>query len=101
MPGTFPRYVEILLWDVDPETIDLVAHQDYLLERIMSRGGWKAMCWLRDTVDISAMADFLRRRGSRPSRHESWHTGLSSRPSRPRTTPVAGPPDGPRDNTPE
>jgi len=34
-----PTELAWLFWDVDPVQIDLQHHRDYVLERIMSRGG--------------------------------------------------------------
>ena len=39
----FPLEVERLFWEVDPGTIDLAKHADYVPERVMTRGGWVAM----------------------------------------------------------
>ena len=52
-----------LFWDVDPGAIDLVGHRDYVIERIMTRGDWRAMRWLAEHVEKSELAAFLRRRG--------------------------------------
>ena len=38
---------------------------DYVLERVMARGGWVAMSWLRCAYAPEVLADFLRRKGSR------------------------------------
>ncbi len=54
-----------LFWEVKPEDVDLDRHGDYVLERVMSRGGWEAMCWLRAAYSPEAIADFLRRKGDR------------------------------------
>ena len=60
-----PAEVARLFWDVDPATVDLDRHRDYVLERVMARGGWTAMCWLRSAYAPDVLADFLRRKGSR------------------------------------
>jgi len=62
--STFPEPVRVLLWDVEPDTVDLDRHADYLMERIMGRGSWEAMRWLRRTYPREKVADFVRRRGS-------------------------------------
>src|SRR5262245_1443993 len=41
-----PEALHWLFWDVDPSAIDLVRHRDYVLERVMVRGDWQAICWL-------------------------------------------------------
>jgi hypothetical protein len=61
----FPAEVERLFWDVDPDTVDVVAHRDYVLERVMTRGTWQAMLWLRRTYPLEELASFLERRGDR------------------------------------
>jgi hypothetical protein len=59
----FPDEVGRLFWDVDPQSVDLIRHRDYVMERVMSRGGWAAMTWLRSVYSKEEMADFLRRKG--------------------------------------
>ncbi len=61
----FPDAVRILLWDVDPLAVDPAQHRDYLMERIMARGTWEAMRWLRRAYSQGELADFLRRKGHR------------------------------------
>ena len=58
-----PASVAKLFWEVEPSSIDLGAHGDYVLERVMSRGGWEAMQWLRATYSKAALASFIERKG--------------------------------------
>jgi hypothetical protein len=60
-----PGELAWLFWDVDPSTIDLEQHRDYVLERVMTRGDWLAMLWLVDNFRNAELAEFLRRRGDR------------------------------------
>jgi hypothetical protein len=62
----FPDEVRRLFWDVDPDSVDLERHRDYVLQRVMTRGGWIAMRWLRTAYPDAALADFLRRKGTTP-----------------------------------
>lgn len=62
---TIPVFVTRLFWDTDPAAIDLARHSDYVIERVMLRGGWDAMRWLREAYPTDVLADFLRRRGAR------------------------------------
>ncbi|MBK7585078.1 MAG: hypothetical protein IPI67_33430 [Myxococcales bacterium] len=63
MVGTvLPEHVRHLFWEVAPGDVDLIRHRDYVLERVMSRGGWQAMRWLRSTYARDDIADFLRRK---------------------------------------
>ncbi len=61
----FPPDVARLFWDVDPATVDLERHRDYVMERVMARGGWVAMQWLRRTYAPEQLADFRHRKGTR------------------------------------
>ena len=73
MSKPLPDYIARLLWQIDPSTVDLHSHRDYVLERVMQRGGWDAMRWLRRTYSRDALADFLRRRGDRlPPRERAY-----------------------------
>ena len=60
-----PGFVRTLLWDVDPGEVRLPEHRDYVLERVMARGGWEAMCWVRATFAAEVLRDFLERKGAR------------------------------------
>ena len=71
-----PEALHILFWDVDPRAIRLPEHADYVIERVMSRGTWAAMCWLRSTFDAHTLADFLRRKGSRLAPRERAYWSL-------------------------
>ena len=63
MAKALPAYIRTLLWDVDPETVDFNTHRLYVMERVMSRGGWDAMKWLRRTYSEAEMKDFLLAKG--------------------------------------
>jgi len=63
--ATYPDSVARLLWEVDSTAVNPVEHKDYVLERVMSRGGWEAMQWLRASYSREEIADFLQRKGQR------------------------------------
>jgi len=56
----FPASVLRLLWDVDHESIDADRDRRLILERVMTRGTWDAMCWLRQRYSAGEIAEFLR-----------------------------------------
>jgi hypothetical protein len=73
-----PPDIVLLFWDVDPATVDLELHRDYVLERVMSRGGCAAMRWLRASFPADVLADFLRRKGHRlPPRERAYWSLVS------------------------
>lgn len=81
MAEAVPDSVRRLFWDVDPEAVNLDEHADYVLERVMTRGTWEAMCWLRARYSKDAIADFLRRRGDRlPPRDRAYWALVSGEP---------------------
>jgi hypothetical protein len=57
-----PPEVRRLLWDVDPEAVDLVTHGDFVIERVMSRGSLAAMRWLRAAIALDVLVEFLGRK---------------------------------------
>jgi hypothetical protein len=60
-----PASVERLLWDVDAAGIDLRRDKALVMERVMSRGTWGAMKWLRSFYTPAELAEFVRREGAR------------------------------------
>jgi hypothetical protein len=58
-----PEAVRILLWEVEADTVDLERHRDYVMERVMARGSWEAMRWLRRAYSREQIADFVTRKG--------------------------------------
>jgi hypothetical protein len=73
-----PPGVARLLWDVEVSQLDLLAHADYILERIMARGDWEAMKWLRAVYSDQVRASFLMRRGRRLSPRDRAYWELVS-----------------------
>ncbi len=79
MPGSLPEFIRALFWDVDPDSVDLDRHQNYVLGRVMSRGGWAAMRWLRETYEAAAIADYLVDRGDQlPPRERAYWSLITS-----------------------
>lgn len=64
--AALPESVRRLLWDVDVDRIDADRDAEFILERVMSRGTWDAMKWLRARYPVEVVRAFVRERG--PSR---------------------------------
>jgi hypothetical protein len=60
-----PQVVARLLWDVDVAQLDLDRDRTLVLERVMTRGTWEAMKWLRRRYPNEVIAEFIRTRGRR------------------------------------
>ncbi len=73
-----PEAFHSLFWDVDPADIMLPEHSDCVLERLMQRGGWDAMKWVRTEFENSVLVDFLVRKGHRLAPRERSYWGLVS-----------------------
>jgi len=69
-----PEAMSWLFWDVDPSTIDLEKHRDYVLERVMGRGDLVAMRWIAAQFSRDVLAEFLARKGERlaPRERAFW-----------------------------
>ena len=58
-----PAFLYPLFWEHNPEEIDILRHSDSIMARIMERGTWEAMRWLRKTYEVPQIVLFLERRG--------------------------------------
>jgi hypothetical protein len=56
-----PSTVSDLLWDVAPAELRLPRHRDFLIGRILARGRWAAVTWLRRELSDAAIAKYLER----------------------------------------
>lgn len=65
MEVRIPPSVARLLWDVDPDQVELERDRELVFERVMSRGSWDAMQWLRARYPREQLADFVLREGQR------------------------------------
>lgn len=75
-----PDELHWLFWDVEPDSIDLEKHRDYVLERVMTRGNWQAMRWLVRTFPGRQLSDFLARKGERlPPRERAFWSLIAGR----------------------
>lgn len=89
-----PAALHWLFWEIEPTTVDLVEHADYVMERVMSRGNWAAMCWLRRVYGEAELAAFLRHRGERlaPRERAYWELVAGVAPSSDAQAPGGGRP---------
>lgn len=65
MSAAFPPDVVRLLWDIDPDALDLsrTTDRDIVMERVMGRGTLEAMRWLRSRFSKDELAAFVREKG--------------------------------------
>jgi len=70
-----PDFVKRLLWDCDPESVNLDSHPDFVIRRVMSEGGMEQMQWLRAQFGDESLREWLLRHdGARmdPRRLRFW-----------------------------
>lgn len=60
-----PKKFSYLFWDVNPRGLNVQAHRDYILERILEYGTMESVRWALKTYGRGGIADFLKRRGWR------------------------------------
>jgi hypothetical protein len=60
-----PEFVVSLFQEYKPGSLDIDAHADLIVERIMERGSFASMGWLKKTYPRQQLVSFLERRGKR------------------------------------
>ncbi len=77
-----PSFLHRFFWEYDPEVLDLHKHADVIMARIMERGTWQAMLWLRTVYPPEVMARFLSVKGWKvlPPREVNYWALLSGLP---------------------
>jgi len=60
-----PSYLHRFFWEYDLASLDIHKHADVIMARIMERGSWEAMVWLKKTYPSEVIADFISDKGWR------------------------------------
>jgi|MudIll2142460700_1097286.scaffolds.fasta_scaffold84316_2 hypothetical protein len=58
-----PEFLKPFFWEYCEGVIDTSKHAHLIMERIMIRGSWKAMHWLRHTYSAQQIKTFLVSKG--------------------------------------
>lgn len=72
---TLPPPLRRYFWDVDPEALSVEEHPEWTVGRLLRRGGWDAVRWLRREVGDRELERWLREReggGLSPRRLRFW-----------------------------
>ena len=70
-----PESLESLFWDCDPHTLTWERNRSFIIRRILDRGSWDAIRWLRQAVGDQAIREwFLTKcgRGLDPRKLRFW-----------------------------
>ena len=54
-----PDNLKSLFWDCDFSSLDLRAHRNFVIRRILDRGNWQEITWLRKTLGDEAIKQWL------------------------------------------
>ena len=54
-----PSYMYRFFWEYDQQKIDIHKHCDLIMTRIMARGNWQSMVWLRKIYSVNRIKKFL------------------------------------------
>ena len=61
--GELPEFLHGYFQEYEPSVISLEKHAGLVTGRIMERGTWRAMLWLRRTFSDAELRDYLQTRG--------------------------------------
>lgn len=58
----WPSAVQSLFWEYEPDALDWKADRDLIIRRILSKGNWEAITWLRDRVGDATLRRWIEAR---------------------------------------
>ena len=58
-----PSYLQRYFWEYDPQALDIHKHANVIMARVMERGTWQAMLWLREKYSVEEICSFLYSKG--------------------------------------
>jgi hypothetical protein len=58
-----PPHLYRFFWEYDQQVIDIHKHCELIMARIMARGNWQSMIWLREKYSVKKISNFLFRKG--------------------------------------
>lgn len=61
LPAIVREHQQKLFWDVDPERLDPIAHEDFILGRVLSLGSWEDVQSIRDEIGDDGLRAFVMR----------------------------------------
>ncbi len=65
LPPSLAKDARCLFWEIDPNTLDLSAHREYILGRILEHGTVDSVRWAMENYGESAIREFILGRGLR------------------------------------
>jgi len=65
MTVELPAALHKLFWDVDPATVQVDAHRNFILDRVLELGGIEAVRWAERTYGTAGIRGYFLARGCR------------------------------------
>lgn len=63
--SSIPEFLIQFFWEYDPGNISIEQHADLIIGRIMERGNWESMLWLKRTFSKDILLNFLEKKGKK------------------------------------
>ena len=81
MTGSIPSSFHQFFWDTDPKTIDLKKHQNYIIARLLDKGNWQAVKWIKSKYSNKNIKQvILQNKGLMPPTVYFWANYLNFSP---------------------
>ena len=74
-----PQFVHDLFWDADRSQVSWEQSRDFITKRVLMRGGWKAIQWLRSQLGDDELRRWIiqrKGRGLEPRQLRFWQIAL-------------------------
>jgi hypothetical protein len=79
-----PKFVRNLFWDYDRSQVSWEAHAEWITNRVLTRGGWDAIQWLRNQIGDAGIRRWIvnrKGRGLEPRQLRFWQIVLEIDPA--------------------
>ena len=79
-----PQFVHDLFWDADRSQVSWEQRRDFVTKRVLMRGGWKAIQWLRSQLGEDELRRWIiqrKGRGLEPRKLRFWQIALHIDPA--------------------
>jgi hypothetical protein len=74
-PASLPSFLKPFFWDTEFSRLKWSSHQDFIIQRILAEGDWRAVQWLRRRLGDEALRAWIlqhRARGLDKRRLRFW-----------------------------
>ena len=72
MSSSLPRWLQSFFWDARLRSISIGDHANYVLERLLEFGDWRALRWVFATYSRARVRAFLLSRGADVLSPRTW-----------------------------